>query len=91
MDIFAQLLHKALIVTGIISLPILALATLIGTFVAVIQAATSIQEQSLGVLPKILAVLGVIVMAGHSGMGLLEQFFREVLAAIPAIVSSTPS
>ncbi|HYZ16621.1 MAG TPA: flagellar biosynthetic protein FliQ, partial [Candidatus Acidoferrum sp.] len=60
MDGLDGLLRDALLVTAILSLPVLVLATLVGGLVAVAQAATQVQEQTLSLLPKILTV-GAIV------------------------------
>jgi flagellar biosynthesis protein FliQ len=47
---FAILLREALIVTAVLVLPILTLATVVGATVAVLQAATQVQEQTLTLL-----------------------------------------
>ncbi len=56
MDAFALMLHETLTVTAVISLPILLLATIVGTAIALVQAVTQVQEQTLTVLPKFLCV-----------------------------------
>jgi hypothetical protein len=44
---FETLLRDALLVTALLTLPILAVATLVGALIAIVQAATQIQEQTL--------------------------------------------
>jgi flagellar biosynthetic protein FliQ len=83
---FEILLREALIVTAVLVLPILALATLIGAIVAIVQAATQVQEQTLTLLPKIVVVGGAIAVFGAFGMNLCAQLFDDVLARIPALV-----
>jgi flagellar biosynthetic protein FliQ len=83
---FAILLREALIVTAILVLPILMLATVVGAAVAVVQAATQIQEQTLTLLPKIMVVGAALAVFGAFGMNLCAQLFTDALARIPALV-----
>ncbi len=57
-----DLVRDALIVTMKISLPILAAGVVVGLFISIIQSITSIQEQTLTFVPKILAMLAVAVL-----------------------------
>jgi flagellar biosynthetic protein FliQ len=85
-DEFGTLLREALIVTAVLVLPILGLATLVGALVAVVQAATQVQEQTLTLLPKILVVGAALALFGGFGMNLCARLFIDVLARIPALV-----
>jgi flagellar biosynthetic protein FliQ len=71
-----------LIVTAVLALPILGLATLVGAAVAVVQAATWIQEQTLTLLRKVIVVGAVIALFGSFGMNLCAQLFSDGLARI---------
>lgn len=86
MDGFDGLLRDALLVTALLTLPVLVLATLVGASVAILQAATQVQEQTLTMLPKILVVGVVLAVFGPFGMGLCMQLFREVIARMPLLV-----
>ena len=88
MTAFADLLRDALVVIASLTLPVLVLATLVGAAVAIVQAATQIQEQTLSLLPKIVAVGALLVLGGSFGMGLCAQLFAEAIARIPALVAS---
>jgi flagellar biosynthetic protein FliQ len=83
---FSVLLRDALIVAAVLTLPILILATIVGAVVAIVQAATQVQEQTLTLLPKVIAVGGAIALFGGYGMHLCAQLFYEALAGIPALV-----
>lgn len=87
MDALDSLLHDALITTATIALPMLGVAALVGTMVAVVQAATQVQEQTLTLLPKILAVGLMVALFGSPAMHLLAALFDRALAAIPALDS----
>lgn len=89
MEAFDALIRQALVTTAVVALPLLAIAALVGTAVAVVQAATQVQEQTLTLLPKIVAVGVAIAIFGSFGMRLLAELFKSALAAIPAIVAGS--
>ncbi len=62
-DIVVSLGKEAIMMTIVIISPLIGTALVIGLMVGVFQAATSIQEQTLTFLPKMLAVLGVFIFA----------------------------
>ena len=83
MESLDGLLRDALVVTAVLALPVLIVATLVGAGVAIVQAATQVQEQTLTLLPKILAVGTMVALFGRFGMMLCAQLFAEVIARIP--------
>jgi flagellar biosynthetic protein FliQ len=83
---FAILLRETLIVTAVLVLPILGLATIVGAVVAIVQAATQIQEQTLTLLPKVIVVGAAIALCGSYGMNLCAQLFADALERIPALI-----
>jgi flagellar biosynthetic protein FliQ len=82
----ASILREALVVTALVSLPVLAVATVVGTAVAVVQAATQVQEQTLTLLPKLLAVGATLALFGAFALGLCATLFEHAIAALPQIV-----
>lgn len=86
MDGFDGLLRDALLVTALLTLPVLVVATIVGATVAIVQAATQVQEQTLTMLPKVLAVGAVLAVGGRFGFALCTQLFAEVVARIPLLV-----
>ena len=85
MEALDALLHDAMITTAIIALPMLGVAAIVGTAVAVVQAATQVQEQTLTLLPKIVAVGATVALFGWPAMRLLAALFAGALGAIPAL------
>jgi flagellar biosynthesis protein FliQ len=83
---FEALLREALLVTALLTLPVLAIATLIGGAVAVVQAATQVQEQTLSLLPKVIGVGVLVALGGKFALGLCAQLFLDALAQVTAIV-----
>lgn len=70
MDALAGIVRESLVVAAILCLPVLVVATAIGTLVAVVQAATQVQEQTLTLLPKMLAVGAMVAVFGAFAMHL---------------------
>jgi flagellar biosynthesis protein FliQ len=86
MDAFYALLRETMLLAAVLCVPVLAVAALAGTAVAIVQAATQIQEQTLTLLPKVLAVGITVALFGAYGMHACAQLFNDALAAIPALL-----
>ncbi len=63
--------------------PVLAAALIIGLVVAIFQATTSIQEQTLTFLPKMLVMLAVLALLGGWMFQTLAEYTRNLLHMIP--------
>ncbi|MCL2557121.1 MAG: flagellar biosynthesis protein FliQ [Treponema sp.] len=66
----------------IIGAPLLLAALVVGLIVAILQATTSIQEQTLSFVPKIFAILGILWLLAGLGMGILQDYTRELFQRI---------
>lgn len=64
MGLIIRLLNETLIQTAILSLPFLVISLLVGLIVSIFQATTSIQEQTLTFVPKLIAVGIVMLLLG---------------------------
>lgn len=79
------LADQALWVTALITGPVLIAALVVGLVVGIIQAATSVNEQTLTFVPRLAVVAMVFVVLGGTMMALLGDFLREVLAQVARI------
>jgi len=70
--------YEALLLILIISGPPILFATIIGLFVAIFQAATQIQEQTLAFAVKLVAVIGTVMLMGGWLAGLIYQFADQI-------------
>lgn len=59
-----ELGQSALLLAIAVSLPVVALAALVGALVSALQAATQLQDATLAHLPRLLAVALALVVAG---------------------------
>ncbi|MFW6273579.1 MAG: flagellar biosynthesis protein FliQ [Halanaerobium sp.] len=75
--------REALYTVLIVILPILGAGLIVGLLVAVFQATTQIQEQTLAFVPKIFAVLGAIAFFGVWIMNRVVGFTVDLFQNIP--------
>ena len=74
--------HALLVVVLLSGIPLL-LSTSVSLVVSLLQAATQIQEQSIGFLLKIATVTTVLVFAGSTVFEKLVAYFRWTYEALP--------
>ena len=79
------LADRMLWVTALIAAPALIAALGIGLLVGIVQAATSVNEQTLSFVPKLAVMALVLVLMGSAMAGLLVDFMGDIFAAIAAI------
>jgi flagellar biosynthesis protein FliQ len=84
-DTLGELLREALYLAVLISAPVLLVAVGVGVLMAVLQAATRIEERTLAVVPRLLAVLLVLAVAGRWMAGELVRFTSAILGTLPGI------
>ena len=65
-----------------LALPLLLVSMIIGIIVAIFQAATQINEQTMTFVPKILAVIAILGLLGSSMLKTLPDFLQLVIAMI---------
>lgn len=85
MDDTAALLSLAdrmLWVTALVAAPVLLATLAIGVVVGIVQAATSVNEQTLTFVPKLAITAVILVVFGASMLGLVGDFTREIFATI---------
>ncbi len=70
----------------ILSAPILLSALAVGLVVAILQATTSIQEQTLTFVPKIMTILGILALLGGWMFASLREYTINLFEMIPSMV-----
>ncbi|BDM63811.1 flagellar export apparatus protein FliQ [Shewanella sp. NFH-SH190041] len=81
-DIFREALSVIVLIVSVIIVP----GLLVGLVVAVFQAATSINEQTLSFLPRLLVTLFALMFMGHWMVQTLMDFFMLMIQQIPQII-----
>ena len=85
-DFFMGLAQQALWITALAAAPILLPVLIAGLIIGMVQAATSINEQTLSFIPKILVVGAMLALFGGSIMVLIADFTREIFDRIPDLL-----
>ncbi len=80
-----QLVREGVLQTLIISAPLLLIGMGVGLVVAILQATTSIQEQTLTFVPKIAAILVGLVLFGRWLIESMVQYTRHLFEMISTI------
>ena len=86
-DLVIQLGQEALMIVLLVSAPMLGLGLTVGLMVSVFQATTSIQEQTLAFIPKIIAVFIAILIFGPWMLSVMVEFFSGIFINLPMRIS----
>ncbi len=78
-----QLAYQALLLILILSGPPIIISMILGLFVAIFQAATQIQEQTLSFTVKLFAVVFTIILLGGWLGAQVMQFTNQIFTSIP--------
>ena len=79
------IVREGVLQTLIISGPILLTGMAVGLIVAILQATTSIQEQTLTFVPKIAAILLGLILFGRWLLESMVQYTKRLFEMIPNI------
>lgn len=85
LPILLSLADRMLWTTALVAAPILLAALAVGLVVGLVQAATSVNEQTLTFVPKLAAVAIVLVLFGASMMALVSDFMQAIFFEIARI------
>ncbi|WP_422344386.1 flagellar biosynthesis protein FliQ [Parasphingorhabdus sp.] len=85
-DFFVGIAQQALWITALAAAPLLIPALLVGLLLGMVQAATSINEQTLSFVPKLVIVAVVAALFGGSILVLIVDFTKEIFDRIPDLL-----
>lgn len=86
-DVYSDITNQAIKVTLMIASPMLLGALLMGILVSLFQAVTQINEQTLSFIPKIIVIVGAMVICAPWMSDTLTDFTRELIISIPKLVA----
>jgi flagellar biosynthesis protein FliQ len=87
-DTVVHLATQAMTLSVEVAGPMLLVGLVIGLVVSIFQAVTSIQEQSLSYIPKIVALGVIIVVLGPWMLGQLVTYATNLYQSIPSLIGS---
>ncbi|MBY0519131.1 MAG: flagellar biosynthetic protein FliQ [Sphingomonas sp.] len=85
-DYFIGVAQQSLWILALASAPLLLPVLVIGVLLGMVQAATSINEQTLTFVPKLVVVAVSLVIFGGMILGLLSDFTVGIFERIPDLV-----
>ncbi len=85
-ELFVEIFRDALWMVLIMVCAIIIPSLLIGLVVAIFQAATSINEQTLSFLPRLIVTLLALMFTAHWMMQMLMEFFFSMIERLPQVL-----
>ncbi|HEY6759607.1 MAG TPA: flagellar biosynthesis protein FliQ [Baekduia sp.] len=85
-DTVVSLATQAMSLALKLSIPLLGVGLIVGVLISIVQAVTSIQEQTLSFIPKVLAMAAVLVIGGPWMLNQLMSYTAELWQSIPNMV-----
>lgn len=80
------IVKKALVTGLLIAGPILIISLVVGLIISIFQATTQIKEQTLTFVPKLIAIILVLVLGGPWMLNKLVMLTNELFQSISTIV-----
>lgn len=81
-----ELAYKAIWIIIKSSMPLLLISLVVGLVISIFQTVTSIQEQTLTFVPKLIAVFLVIVLCGNWIINNVASFFIELMTNLDVYI-----
>jgi type III secretion protein S len=82
-----EIAHHALVLVLILSLPAVVTAAVVGLLAGVVQAVTSIQDQSIPQSLKLIAVLAVVLLTSKWMAGQIFAFAEKAMSSFAVLFS----
>ncbi|GAB7534412.1 flagellar biosynthesis protein FliQ [Burkholderia sp. 22PA0099] len=79
------LAHQAMMIGLLLAAPLLLVALVVGLVVSLFQAATQINETTLSFIPKLIAVVVAMVIAGPWMLSTLVDYTRDILMHVATL------
>jgi len=85
-EIYVDMLGDALFLVIILVCAIILPSLAVGLMVAVFQAATSINEQTLSFLPRLIVTLLALIIGGHWLVQKVMDYTIRLISSIPSVI-----
>jgi flagellar biosynthesis protein FliQ len=82
-EVFVDIVREALGLVALLVSASIIPSLCVGLCVSIFQAATSINEQTLSFLPRLIVTVGALMVGSHWGLEKLMNFFRTIIELIP--------
>lgn len=85
-DTVIEIGRQALVVTILISAPLMLAALGTGLIVGIFQAATQIQDMTLSFIPKLIVLVITLGLTGHWMLRMLVDYAGNLIRSIPELI-----
>lgn len=85
-DAVSDIMGEALFLIIKVALPVLLVSLIVGLVVSIFQTVTSIQEQTLTFVPKIIAIFLALVLFGQWMMNSMVEFMVELWSSFTVYI-----
>lgn len=85
-EIVMSMTYQAMKVALAMAAPLLLVTLVVGLVISVFQAATQINEMTLSFIPKIIAMVAALVLAGPWLISVMVDYMRQLITSIPTLV-----
>ena len=85
-EVFVDIVRQALGLVSILVCASIIPSLIIGLIVAIFQTATSINEQTLSFLPRLLVTIAALAVGAHWGLEKIMSLFTSLIDMIPQVI-----
>ncbi len=85
-DVISTIAQQTVLVAVKLIAPILLSSLAVGLLVAMFQAATQINEQTLTFIPKLATIIIVLFVAGPWMLQVVIEYFQDLMRQIPTLI-----
>ncbi|MBB01465.1 MAG: flagellar biosynthesis protein FliQ [Rubinisphaera brasiliensis] len=82
-DLAVEITRQAILLAVIVGAPVMLVAMLVGLVISLFQAVTQLQDQTLSFVPKILLMVGTVVVLLPWLIGQIVDYTHELWTNIP--------
>ena len=85
-EVFVDVVRSALGLVAVLVCATILPSLVVGLCVSIFQAATSIHEQTLSFLPRLIITVFALMAGAHWGLEKLMSFFQQMVSMIPEVI-----
>ena len=89
-ELLSEVMTESIRVTLLASMPLMLAGMIVGLIIAIFQATTSIQEQTLTFVPKIIAIVIALIIFGPWISEIIVNYTLELFDLIPDMARAVP-
>ena len=82
-DLAVEITRSAIILALLVGTPVMLIAMVVGLAISLFQAVTQLQDQTLSFVPKIIAMVGAVLVLMPWIFGMVVEYTIDLWQAIP--------